>query len=75
MVGNLVKRKIDIAYMSDLYGNFNHLNKTLQAYNLNPVKVKSKITSLRNKLDLYEQNFKKKIVFIVCKFRKLILTV
>ena len=61
--------------MSDLYGNINHLNKTLQAYNLNPVKVKSKITSFRNKLDLYEQNFKKKIVFIVCKFRKLILTV
>jgi len=58
LADNLVKRKLDIAYMSDLYGKFNHLNKTLQGKNLNLVKVKSKITSFRNQLELYGKNFK-----------------
>ena len=53
LADNLVKRKIDNAYMSDLYGKFNHLNKTLQGKNLNLVKVKSKMTSFRNQLKLY----------------------
>ena len=44
--------------MSDLYGKFNHLNKTLHRKNLNLVKVKSKITSFRNQLELYGRNFK-----------------
>ena len=56
LADNLVKRKLDIAYMSDLYGKFNHLNKTLQGKNLNLVKVKSKITSFRNQLELYGKN-------------------
>ena len=60
MADNLVQRKIDIAYMSDLYGKFNHLNKTLQGKNLNLVKVKSKLTSFRNQLELYGRNFKNK---------------
>ena len=42
LADNLVKRKIDIAYMSDLYGKINNLNKTLQDKNLNLVKVKKK---------------------------------
>ena len=58
LADNLVKRKIDIAYMSDLYGKINNLNKTLQGKNLNLVKVKSKITSFRNQLELYGKNFK-----------------
>ena len=48
LADNLVKRKIDIAYMSVLYGKLDHLNKTLQGKNLNLVKVSSKITSFRN---------------------------
>ena len=60
LADNLVQRKIDIAYMSDLYGKFNHLNKTLQGKNLNLVKVKSKLTSFRNQLELYGRNFKNK---------------
>ena len=58
LADNLVGRKIDIAYMSDLYGKFNHLNKNLQGKNLNLVKVKSKLTSFRNQLELYGRNFK-----------------
>ena len=58
MADNLVERKIDIAYMSDLYVEFNHLNKTLVGKKLNLVKVKSKITSFRNQLELYGRNFK-----------------
>ena len=45
--------------MSDLYGKINNLNKTLQGKNLNLVKVKSKITSFRNQLELYGKKFKK----------------
>ena len=48
LADNLVKTKIDIAYMSDLYGKINNLNKTLQGKNLNFVKVKSKISNFRN---------------------------
>ena len=44
--------------MSDLYGKFNRLNKTLQGKALNLVKVISKITSIRNQLKLYGINFK-----------------
>ena len=44
--------------MSDLYGKFNHLNKTLQGKNLNLMNVKNKITSFRNQLKLYGRNFK-----------------
>ena len=58
LADNLVKRKIDIAYMSNLYGKINNLNKTLQGKNLNLVKVKSKITSFRNQLELYGKKFK-----------------
>ena len=58
LADNLIERKIDIAYMSDLYGMFNDLNKNLQGKNLNLVKIKSKITSFRNQLELYGRNFK-----------------
>ena len=44
--------------MSDFYGKFNHQNKTLQGKNLNLMKVKSKITSFRNQLELHVRNFK-----------------
>ena len=57
LTDNLVKRKIDIAYMSNLYGKFNHLNKTLQGKTLNLVKCKSKISSFRNQLELYRKMF------------------
>ena len=44
--------------MSNLYGKFNHLNKTLQGKDLNLVNIKSKTTSFRNQLELYRKNFK-----------------
>ena len=41
----------------NLYGKFNHLNKTLQGKTLNLVKCKSKITSFRNQVELYGNFF------------------
>ena len=41
MFANNLVKKVDIAYMSDLYGKFNHLNETSQGKNLNLVKVKN----------------------------------
>ena len=55
----LQERKNDIAYLSDLYGKFNVLNKLLQGKNLNLIKVKASLTSFTNKLELFERNFKK----------------
>ena len=55
LADNLVKRKIDIAYVSNLYSKFNHLNKTLQGKTLNLVKYKSKVTSFINQLELYRK--------------------
>ena len=46
-----------IAYLSDLYANFNVLNKILQGKTLNLVKVKVKLIIFRNKLKLLETNF------------------
>ena len=66
LADNLVKRKTDIAYMSNLYGKFKHLNKILEGKTLNLLKCKSKTTSFRNKLELYRKMF-----FTVCKCGKL----
>ena len=49
----LIDRKADIIYLSDLYSKFNSLNKTLQGNGLNLVKVKSALSSFKNKLMLY----------------------
>ena len=43
--------------MSNVYGKFKHLNKTLQGKTLNLVKCKNKITSFRNQLELYGKIF------------------
>ena len=58
MADNLAKRKIDIAYISELNGKIKNLDKALQGISLNLVKVKSKINSFRNQLELYGKNFK-----------------
>ena len=58
LANNLKENKKDIAYLSDLYGKFNVLNKLLEGKNLNLVKVKANVTSFRNKLELFEINFK-----------------
>ncbi len=57
LANKLQERKNDIAYLSDLYGKFLVLNKLLQGKKLNLVKVKASLTSLTNKLELFERNF------------------
>ena len=59
----LVSRKSDIMYLSDLYGKFNCLNKTLQGNNLNLIKVKSALLGFKNKL-VFLSNLTKKTVFL-----------
>ena len=58
LADNFAERKTDIAFISDLYGKFNDLKKTLQGKNLNLVKFKSKLSSFKSQLELYKRKFK-----------------
>ncbi|CAH2010341.1 unnamed protein product [Acanthoscelides obtectus] len=53
---NLMKRKTDIAYLTDLFTKFNMVNLQLQGDNLNLIKTKSILSAFRARVKLMKQN-------------------
>lgn len=49
---NLIKRKSDIAYLTDLFQKFNEVNLQLQGDNLNLIKTKSIISAFLARIKL-----------------------
>lgn len=53
---NLIQRKQDIAYLTDLFSKFNEVNLQLQGDNLNLIKTKSIIAAFLVRINLMKQN-------------------
>jgi hypothetical protein len=53
---NLVNRKTDIAYLTDLFAKFNGVNLQLQGDNLNLIKTKSIISAFLARIKIMKQN-------------------
>ncbi|CAH1996338.1 unnamed protein product [Acanthoscelides obtectus] len=53
---NLMKRKTDIAYLTDLFTKFNMLNLQLQGASLNLIKTKSILSAFLARVKLMKQN-------------------
>ncbi|CAH1990853.1 unnamed protein product [Acanthoscelides obtectus] len=53
---NLMKRKTDIAYLTDLFKKFNMVNLQLQGDNLNLIKTKSILSAFLARVKLMKQN-------------------
>ena len=55
--------KNNIAYLSDIFAEFNELNLSLQGNEVNLIKVKSALSGFKNKLVLYQRNLARREFF------------
>jgi len=53
---NLIEKKQDIAYLTDLFAKWNEVNLQLQGHSLNLIKTKSTITAFLVRINFMKQN-------------------